>query len=52
MRKNGYGGKVLSFWSWNGKIDFEEISEQLTDFADGHFDGVIVHARAGRETAY
>ena len=52
MRKNGYGGKVLSFWSWNGKIDFEEISEQLTDFADGHFDGVIVHARAGLETAY
>ena len=52
MRKNDYGGKVLSFWSWNSLIRTEEISRQLTEFADGYFDGVIIHARAGLETAY
>lgn len=52
MRKKRYGGKVLSFWSWNGDMNLFEIREQLADFAAGHFDGVIVHSRAGLAIEY
>ena len=52
MRKKRYGGKVLNFWSWNGDMNLFEIREQLSDFASGCFDGVIVHARAGLQIGY
>ncbi len=52
MSKKRNVGKVLNFWSWNGDMNLFEIREQLNDFAAGHFDGVIVHARAGLEIKY
>lgn len=50
--ENKMAGKILSFWSWNGAIDKEGITEQLEDFADGRFDGVVIHARAGLLVPY
>lgn len=43
---------TLCFWSWNAKLDIDEICYQLQDFARGHYSGVVIHARAGLEDAY
>lgn len=52
MDHMNYGGKVVNFWSWNDKITEAEIVTQLREFADGRFDGVVIHARAGLSIPY
>lgn len=44
--------KAICFWSWNGDIEDDEICRQLAEFADGRFDGVVIHARAGLRIPY
>ncbi len=43
---------VLCFWSWNDRIDEDEIRRQLNDFSMGRFSGVIIHSRAGLRMQY
>lgn len=45
--KNHMAGRVFAFWSWNDIITEEGITRRLEDFADGKFDGAVIHARAG-----
>jgi hypothetical protein len=39
--------KPLTFWSWNGRINEEEVISQINDFAERGFGGFFIHARAG-----
>ncbi len=40
------------FWAWNGKLDEERISEQLTAFARMGLGGAMPHARMGLQDEY
>ena len=42
----------VCFWSWNSDISEHEITKQLSDFAGGRIQGVIIHARAGLKIEY
>lgn len=44
--------KAVCFWSWNGDMEDDEICRQLAEFAEGRFDGVVIHARAGLRIPY
>lgn len=46
------GGRALCFWSWNYDLEEKEIKQQLGEFAQGRFKGVVIHARAGLRTPY
>ena len=43
---------LVCFWSWNDKIEFNEIEKQLKDFHSKGFSGVIIHSRAGLRIHY
>lgn len=43
---------AVCFWSWNGKIEEEEVRRQIREFADGRFSGVVIHSRAGLSIPY
>lgn len=43
---------LVCFWSWNDKIEFDEIEKQLRDFYSKGFSGVIIHSRAGLRIQY
>ncbi|MCQ6562973.1 glycosyl hydrolase [Paenibacillus mendelii] len=43
---------VLSFWSWNDKLDLNEIGNQLQGFKDAGLSGFFIHARGGLLTPY
>lgn len=42
----------LAFWSWNNKIEKEEIARQIGMFARVGIEGFFIHARAGLKTEY
>ena len=46
--KNG----ALCFWSWNDKLEKEELRRQMEEFAEGRFSGVLIHSRAGLRIPY
>jgi len=40
------------FWSWNGKLDPEELRKQIRVMRDMGMGGFFMHARTGLDTAY
>ena len=40
------------FWSWNDKLDEEELRWQVQEFADKGFGGYFMHSRVGLVTSY
>jgi len=40
------------FWSWNDKLDKEELQRQVQEFADKGFGGYFMHSRVGLVTSY
>lgn len=45
-----YRGKP--FWSWNGKLEEEELKRQIDVFSKMGFGGFFMHSRTGLETEY
>ena len=44
--------RAATFWSWNDRLDPEEVRRQIREFARGGLGGVFMHARRGLETPY
>ena len=44
--------KPIPFWSWNGKLEQDELRRQIRDMAQAGYGGCFVHARAGLKTEY
>jgi hypothetical protein len=42
----------LTFWSWNDRLEREEIDRQLGEFKRAGLHGVFLHARGGLQTPY
>lgn len=42
----------LCFWSWNDQLDENELKNQLADFSQGNYTGVVIHSRAGLGIPY
>lgn len=40
------------FWSWNGKLEKNELLRQIGDLQEKGFGGFVIHARAGLNTPY
>ena len=45
-----YGG--IPFWSWNGKLEEDELRRQIRNMHDLHMNGFFMHARSGLKTEY
>ncbi|MBR7078511.1 MAG: hypothetical protein IKI41_07180 [Clostridia bacterium] len=48
--QEGYGG--IPFWSWNDKLEPEELRRQIRGMHDLGMKGYFMHARGGLETEY
>jgi hypothetical protein len=46
----GYGS--VPFWSWNDRLEEEELREQIRDMKKLGMNGFFMHARGGLETEY
>ncbi|MHB8962503.1 MAG: hypothetical protein ACYC5K_05050 [Saccharofermentanales bacterium] len=44
--------RSLAFWSWNGKMESNEIVRQIDGFAANGYGGFFIHSRAGLEIGY
>lgn len=44
--------KSIPFWSWNGKLEKEELKRQIAFMKDNGCGGFIMHARGGLKTEY
>lgn len=44
--------KSLPFWSWNDKLEKEELKKQIDWMHDKNFGGFFMHARGGLKTEY
>ncbi len=44
--------RPIPFWSWNGKLDPEELRRQAREMAAAGVGGFFMHARGGLETGY
>ncbi|MCX5649002.1 MAG: glycosyl hydrolase, partial [Planctomycetota bacterium] len=44
--------RPLTFWSWNDRLDAEEIRRQVREMAKGGLGGHFMHARQGLVTPY
>jgi hypothetical protein len=44
--------RAITFWSWNDRMDPEEVRRQIREMARGGLGGHFMHARRGLETAY
>ncbi|MBC7321273.1 hypothetical protein H5T89_11595, partial [bacterium] len=40
------------FWSWNDKLDPEELDRQIRDMKSSGMGGFFMHSREGLETPY
>lgn len=47
---SSYGS--IPFWSWNDKLDAEELRREIRNMSDMKMQGFFMHARAGLETEY
>jgi hypothetical protein len=55
FREAGHGGsrwRAVTFWSWNDRLDPEEIRRQIREMARGGLGGAFLHARRGLATPY
>ena len=44
--------RPVAFWSWNDKLEREEILRQTDEFKSKGYGGLIIHARGGLVTEY
>ncbi len=44
--------RPVPFWSWNDKLEPEELRRQVREMADAGLGGFFMHARGGLQTAY
>ncbi|MFD1884408.1 glycosyl hydrolase [Paenibacillus wenxiniae] len=44
--------RAIPFWSWNDRMEPEEIRRQVREMKQAGLGGYIIHARAGLETPY
>jgi hypothetical protein len=49
---NGHGLRLTTFWSWNDRLDPEEVRRQIREMAKAGLGGYFMHARRGLETPY
>ena len=55
FREAGHGGiqwRATTLWSWNDRLDPEEIRRQIREMARGGLGGAFLHARRGLATPY
>ena len=52
MQKSRTDYRLLSFWSWNGEMESEEVRNQIRQFAERGYGGFFIHARAGLQIEY
>lgn len=55
FREAGHGGsrwRAVTFWSWNDRLDPEEIRRQIREMARGGLGGAFLHARRGLAVPY
>ena len=45
-----FGG--MPFWSWNDKLEKDELLRQIHNMKDIGFNGFFMHARGGLKTEY
>ena len=48
----GVEKRSIPFWSWNDKLDPEELREQIRDMKSVGIGGFFMHARGGLRTEY
>jgi hypothetical protein len=51
-RHEGREWRATTLWSWNDRLDPEEVRRQIREMARGGLGGHFMHARRGLETAY
>jgi len=51
-RHEGREWRATTFWSWNDRLDPEEVRRQIREMARGGLGGHFMHASRGLETAY
>ncbi len=44
--------RSLPFWSWNGKLEEQELYRQIDQLKEMGFGGFFIHSRVGLETEY
>ncbi len=44
--------RPIPFWSWNDKLENEELRQQIRDMHDAGIGGYFMHARGGLQTEY
>ena len=50
LKENAF--KPISFWSWNGLMEEDEVRWQVKEFKKSGFGGFFIHSRAGRLIPY
>jgi hypothetical protein len=49
---DGRPWRATTFWSWNDRLDPDEVRRQVRELARGGLGGAFLHARRGLRTAY
>ncbi len=52
FRNPGADKRSIPFWSWNGKMDEEELRSQVKQMKQAGVGGFFIHSRIGLETDY
>ena len=55
FREAGHSGqefRATTFWSWNDRLDPDEVRRQIREIARGGLGGHFMHAQCGLETPY
>ncbi len=52
IKDNAYAYASMPFWSWNDKLEEEELRRQIRDMKRLGMSGFFMHARGGLETEY
>lgn len=52
FRTPGTDKRSIPFWSWNGKMDPEEVKSQIIQMKEAGVGGFFIHSRIGLETEY
>lgn len=52
VKQNAPAYRSLPFWSWNDRLEEEELRKQIRDMKEIGMGGFFMHARGGLETEY
>lgn len=52
MMKDRTKNSIKPFWSWNDKLEKEELENQITKMKESGIEGFFMHARGGLRTEY